>query len=167
MRHTPVAALLGLALRGMAAALLGLATSLAIAISLRHADRHGGQRGGIRRRIRALSDRLDRAQRDLPVSADDRARLVRDAAPQHHHASPPTAGSSCCSSRSASARSSKARPASARPWRSRRALLIGSGSRRSPHPAVAHREHCAGGVRRAGHADHRAAGRDGARSLRI
>ena len=36
------------------------------------------------------------------------------------------------------------------------AILIGSGSRRWPLRSVAHRQHRAGGVRRARHADHRA-----------
>ena len=74
----PVVVLLGALgvprLEAHVAALLGLATSLLIAIvvfgmpaSMAVAS------AGFRRRLRPVADRLDRAQRHLPVSADERA----------------------------------------------------------------------------------------------
>ncbi len=122
---------------------------------------HGGLRDG----VRPLSDRLDRAQRHLSLSADERARAVYHPACEHHHGH----------SRSAIATAARG-ILFRRVLRGRGGIRhAGRGDRRDAdgprfHAAgrvrlVAHRKHGTGRLWRARHADHRAADRDGSRSL--
>ena len=128
---------------------------------LRHAADMAIASGRLRRRLRAAADRLDRPQRHLPLSADERARAVRR----------------CCASSITHDHRTTARLqllliafSLRRVLRGRGRLRhAGRGHRRDPdrprlHAArrvrpVAHRQHRAGRLRRARHADHRAAER--------
>ena len=128
----------------------------------RHRDAAGtgSPRGAARGRVRHAADRLDRAERDLPLPHHRGARRVRRASARH---------------RGDHGRSSPAAPAHR--FCVRRVLRRGGGIRNSGRRdgrdahraglsaargvgAVADREHGAGRVRRARHADHRSAGRD-------
>ena len=83
-------------------------------------------RGRLRRGVRAVPDRLDRAQRDLHLPALGRDRAVRVAEAADRRLSRDRRIQALLIA-FASARSSKARRASARRWRSAAAMLIGLG----------------------------------------
>ena len=123
---------------------------------LRHAGRDGGQGGDARRLHRAAADRLDRPQHHLPAPARRQERRVQDPGrlDRQHHAGPAPA---------AAADRVLVRRLLRRRGRLRHA---GGGDRRDPHRPrllaargvgpLADRQHRAGRLRRARHADHHA-----------
>ena len=157
----PIVVLLGslafLKMQAHIAALVGLVSALVVAILVFGMPATPGRRNGsLWRRLRPDADRLDHPQRHLPLSAHQRSGTVRDLARQHHHGDARPAAATaprgvllwrvlrgCIRVRHAGGRH---RRDSDRPW-----LLSARRIR-----TVAHREHRAGRVRRAGDADPRA-----------
>ena len=134
--------------------------------SVRHAGVGGSRRHRLRCGLRAVPDRLDRPQPHLPVRPERVARPLRG---------PPHEPRPAVSRPSGPGDRDRLLPGGILRGRGRLRHARGR-DRGAPDPArlhaarglepVADREHGAGGVRRAGDADHRSAGGDGTRPAR-